>query len=381
MYRVFTLLLLVLVAVSNTFSQSLNDLSFGTDNTLDVVTWNIEHFPKNGQATKNYVKQIITNLDADIIAIQEVSDTNELRTMVSEIDGYSHYCKTGYLAGLAYVYKSDIQINDAYQIYTSYSYWKIFPRAPMVLEITYNNQDYIVVNNHLKCCGDGYLDLGDPDDEETRRHDAIKYLKQYVDGVFPNGNVIIVGDLNDVLTDNSENNVFKLMTDDSQNYRFADKSIAEGSNTEWSFPSWPSHLDHIIITNELFNYVDKVETIKIDDYMSSFSQYDYNVSDHRPVGIRLNSETTSTNDLETGSGSFFKIFPNPVQDVAKIEFYSGNDILLNMYSLNGEKVHSIKSNGENIIEWNLSNLPNGVYFIKAIANNRIVKTEKLILLK
>ena len=57
-------------------AQSIEDLSFGTEATLEIMTWNIEHFPKNGQTTVNYVIDIIEALDVDILAIQEVDDVN-----------------------------------------------------------------------------------------------------------------------------------------------------------------------------------------------------------------------------------------------------------------------------------------------------------------
>ena len=57
------------------FAQDLEDLSFGDDNSLDLATWNIEWFPKNDQVTINYVTEIISLLDLDILAIQEVDDT------------------------------------------------------------------------------------------------------------------------------------------------------------------------------------------------------------------------------------------------------------------------------------------------------------------
>ena len=41
------------------------------------------------------------------------------------------------------------------------------------------------------------------------------------------------------------NNVFENILNDSNNYRFVDLPIAQGNNSEWSFPNWPSHLDHI----------------------------------------------------------------------------------------------------------------------------------------
>ena len=54
------------------FSQDLENLSFGDDNSLDIATWNIEWFPKNGQATVEYVTQILQQLDLDVLAMQEL---------------------------------------------------------------------------------------------------------------------------------------------------------------------------------------------------------------------------------------------------------------------------------------------------------------------
>ena len=41
----------LLFSAAALFAQDLEDLSFGTDNSLDIATWNIEWFPKNGQIT------------------------------------------------------------------------------------------------------------------------------------------------------------------------------------------------------------------------------------------------------------------------------------------------------------------------------------------
>ena len=64
--------------------------------------------------------------------------------------------------------------------------------------------------------------------------------------------------------------------------------IAEGPSTNWSFPNWPSHLDHILITNEILDFDISTNTIKLDDYMiGGWDKYDSYISDHRPVGISL----------------------------------------------------------------------------------------------
>ena len=54
-------------------AQSLQDLSFGTDTTFEVVTWNLEDYPKNGTKTIDSVAIAIMALDADIYALQEIN--------------------------------------------------------------------------------------------------------------------------------------------------------------------------------------------------------------------------------------------------------------------------------------------------------------------
>ena len=56
--------------------------------------------------------------------------------------------------------------------------------------------------------------------------------------------------------------------------QFGDYYIAEDPSALWSFPSWPSHIDHILVTNELFGVYD-VQTIAIDQlFFNSLTDYD-----------------------------------------------------------------------------------------------------------
>ena len=286
----------ILLLTGLSYSQELGDINFGDNYSLDVATWNIEWFPKNGQTTSNHVSDIIRNLDLDIIAIQEVDDTVMFDLMVDDLQDYSGYYESAWFAGLAYIYKTgSIEINDIYEIYTTSPYWSAFPRSPMVMDINFMGDNYFLINNHLKCCGDGALDTSDASDEENRRFIAMNLLKQYIDDNLPGQNVIVLGDLNDDIAEESTNNVFQNILEDSENYFFSDIEIANGPSSHWSFPNWPSHLDHILITNEIFNGLTRIQTqtIKIDSYMDGgWSEYDYNVSDHRPVAIKIFNFTT-----------------------------------------------------------------------------------------
>jgi predicted extracellular nuclease len=269
------------------------EVAFGTHETLDVVTWNIEEFPKNGQATADAVVQILQGLDADLFALQEISDVNAFEQMVDQMPGWEGYVESEWYAGLAYLYRTGtIEVGRNYEIYTTEEFWAAFPRSPQVMEFRFKTHEFVVINNHFKCCGDGHIDHDDSWDEETRRMDATNLLKAYIDTNFSQSRVIVLGDLNDSLTDKAPDNVFTSLLMDPDNYLFADMGIAEGEAAEWSFPSYPSHLDHLLITNELFDGPEHEESVvlplPVDEvFFDDWWDYERHVSDHRPVALRI----------------------------------------------------------------------------------------------
>ena len=375
--------LVILLNSGDLLSQSLSDLSFGTDSTFDVVTWNIEWFPKNGSTTVDSVGKIIEFLDADLIGLQEIDDTTLCREMVNEIDDYDLFMDYVWFGGLAYIYKtSSIQIQSIYKIYDTAPYWNIFPRSPLVMELTYLGEKIIAINNHFKCCGDGLIDMGNTSDEEFRRYEANVLLKQYIDANFPTDRVILMGDLNDEITDAIPNNVFQMLLNDSTNYLFADYTIANGSSTDWSFPSWPSHLDHILITNELFtefsNSGSGIQTIMVDNFMSGgFSNYDFYISDHRPVGmkVKINPNTASLNGINKPSIS---VTPNPTNGQLFIDLtLLKGELTMKVLDVYGRMVHLLHCQGNQLLEFNFDGQA-GMYFLIAESdhNQFVVKFMK-----
>lgn len=294
-YLIYFLSLLLIfscaIDIPNDNNNNNNDISFSSGDTLDIMTWNLHLFPSNGPASINYMEDAIFALEPDIIAFQEIRSELSLQTLANRLDDYSYVKADGGSDwGLAYLYnnKEVSLLSDPYEIYSSRTYSRPFPRPPFIMEANWNGKKIIIINNHLKASGDGFLDLKDDWDEETRRKEAIDLLDEYIVDNFPNDRVVILGDMNDELTDIPSNNVFNTMLLNRESYQFTDLSIAEGSNLFWSFPSWPSHIDHIAITNELFLEHYKTETILYDTYLNGrWSEYLKNISDHRPVAISL----------------------------------------------------------------------------------------------
>jgi hypothetical protein len=256
------------------------------------------------------------------------------------------------------------------------------------MDFSFNNKNFFVINNHFKCCGDGYLESDNSDDEEARRYLASNLSKSYIDTYLPDKSVFFLGDLNDRITDPNPNNVFINFLNDPENYLFADMDIATGSSTNWSYPSWPSHLDHILITNELFDETQngsyEIKTLKIEQYLSNgWNEYEANVSDHRPVGIKIlpNSELNSVESLNANFS--FSNFPNPCSSSTTFSFNEIKETSsINLYDCAGQLVRVVKLNiGENSKTFNLNDCSPGVYYAKLVCNGIPQETLKLVVVR
>ncbi|PLX03735.1 MAG: hypothetical protein C0595_05940 [Marinilabiliales bacterium] len=377
------LLLSILVFSFTTAFSQFDDLKFGTDSTLDVVTWNIEHFPKNGETTINFVAELMIAIDADVFAIQEVVAEQDLQQLVELMPDWDYAYAYNQYAALSFVYNTDsISDVDFFEIYTNKS--REFPRSPFVMEFTFRAQQFMVINNHLKCCGDQELDMNDDWDEEKRRFDACVLLDSYIESNYPDSKVIITGDLNDVLSDDFDDNVFEIFIANDNDYLATDLDIAYGDESDWSYPSWPSHLDHLIISNELIDeYMSPgsiTQTIKPDEYFEGgFSEYDNNVTDHRPVGIRIKTEN-HVGVPETVTEQKINIYPNPVENKTTIWFYGALVFSkLEIFDAHGKiKLQQFVGKNTDKIDLNLGDFDGGVYFVKLTSDEGNIVVSKII---
>ena len=380
----------MLLIISNiAFAQNFEELTFGTDTTLEIVSWNIEWFPKE-TATAGYVTDIIQNLDADILAIQEVNDTVAFKQMMDDLPAYKGYFKSSWFAGLAYIYKpAVVEIDTVYEIYTISPYWSAFPRSPMVMEMYAGGEKYYIINNHFKCCGDGQLDTDDPDDEENRRLEAVTLLKEYLDTELSEEQVIVVGDLNDELTDDATHNVFQDVLADSANHRFADYPIAAGDEANWSYPGWPSHLDHIWVTNELFADVEEgassVTTLKLGNYFTGgFWAYESQVSDHRPVALKFSIDMATNVNQAVKPAPTFYAYPNPSARQVTLCMPGGANARghIAIYKLDGQKIKALPVGaGQKKVVWQARGAGPGLYIARWVAYGHTTAQTRISIVK
>ena len=191
-------LFIALFLLSCSEEHPMTEVQFGSDATLDIITWNIENFPKES-ITLEYVQDLILSLDPDIVALQEISSLTSFNLLADNLGddwvGYrysdSNWGELAYLVNLSHI---NI-ITEPYAILNTYEHY-FAGRPPYFLEIEFLNEDGIpisdedgnpkrfeIINVHFKCCGDGNLEE-DYWDEEYRRKQASYYLKEYIDNYY-----------------------------------------------------------------------------------------------------------------------------------------------------------------------------------------------------
>ncbi len=265
---------------------------------LEIVTWNIEHFPQAGTTTINGVAEIILDQLADIYALQEIDDTlTFVNQLMPLLPNYNYVIgQNGYSAYLAVLYRSEIlTANSVEELWATSNYWNdgdqdyynnaryyFASRPPLKIDFSWqcgsSTIDFSLINVHLKCCNDGL----------ERRRIAALLLKDYLNQEISQGNsnIIVVGDWNDDLVDSPPYDAFTVLLNDPL-LEFVTLPLAQdASNYYDSYPSWPSFLDHILITQGLFdaNSASQTTTFRLDDDISNYSTI---ISDHRPVGWKI----------------------------------------------------------------------------------------------
>ena len=107
--------------------EELQNLGFSSNSTFELLTWNLENYPKENNVTKNYVADIIYYTSPDVVALQEIESLgyfNSLIDKLNELDSDNLWI--GFRAGggstwmeLAYVIKSNtVEITtEPFEIY------------------------------------------------------------------------------------------------------------------------------------------------------------------------------------------------------------------------------------------------------------------------
>lgn len=258
----------------------------GTDTTFELLTWNIQNFPRRGDSTVLLLQMLLSRMDVDLLCIQEIADTLGFRNLVAGLAGYQGvYSRDdygGFYQKTGVIYKTDlVTVRDVHQIFWGND---SFPRPPLEMTVCAHHNgdtfDFRLLVLHLKA-GAGASD-------RARRAGACRLLKRYLDTELGRGgeaDFIVAGDWNDELDDPPEENVFLPFLEDTLHYRFLTRELA-GDERNGSLVNAPVLFDHILVSADaLAEYRGgNTAVVRLDERLVDYERL---ISDHRPVMARF----------------------------------------------------------------------------------------------
>jgi len=268
------------LVIDNSLSLCLPET--GSDATFEVATWNIENFPMKN-STPSLVLGTVIESEYDIWALQEIARPAYLEDINSIDSRYEFIVDQTYALGvnedyhLSYIYNNtqlELQRAEVLNSEEFESYY--FPRKPFLAKFKKGEDSFYIINLHLKCCGG--------EENRFRRQQAGVILDNYIKNNLQDHPTMVVGDFNTVI-DPYEESDMQVFLDQQGNYEFSDIQIAQNTDAEWSYPSWPSQIDHILLQTPLFDNTKQTYTVTLNECYNSYYSV---VSDHRPVLTVLN---------------------------------------------------------------------------------------------
>jgi endonuclease/exonuclease/phosphatase family metal-dependent hydrolase len=277
--------------INTGYPEPQNDVldAVGSASSLDVATWNIKFFPATSQTPED-VADIITSLDLDLIAVQEVADVAAWEQLLRRLPEHNGVLSTQRYGGggseqiIGVIYRcTELVVKSSTLRFTGDGY--NFPRSPLFVEFHYGSDqdgfDFTTVVLHLKA-----EEPNTPnDDSSERRGRSLANLENFIrDEVDDAGdtdaaNFLILGDFNQTLDQADADNMAPFQ-DDSR-YTIHTEPLT-GQRPGSYITNFVAVIDHIVTTRRLSERVgDGVAVVTEPDDV--YDDYRNDISDHRPV--------------------------------------------------------------------------------------------------
>lgn len=381
-----------------------------SNNTLDVVAWNIEWFgstsngPSNDNLQEQNVLKVLRYLNADIYGLCEVVDTMRLRRVVDSLGSqYSYrisdYCSLAatpsdadWLGGqkLAFIYNNNIFSNVSFrkfmgsssQAYTNFASGR-FPylmNANVTINSITRNINFFMLHGKA----------GSTTTDYNRRQAATIEMKDSLDLRYPSAINLIIGDFNDDFDQTISTGSGTLSSYDALIKDSTDADHYKSITLPLSYAGQASTLnyndviDHQVISNEASVFYVPGSAMIRTDVVNTVPNYvtTQNTSDHYPVFSQYNLANMPTNIVSVSVGQLgVKISPIPTQENINLWFSKPlTKTTVQLYDITGRL---LLSNSYNTIRPNeiksidVSKLNAGVYLI-SIQTGKTIATQKII---
>jgi endonuclease/exonuclease/phosphatase family metal-dependent hydrolase len=356
--------------------------------TFDAVTWNIEWFGASGNGPADLelqftnVLRVIRTIDADLYALQEISNVAQFQRLVDSLDGfrgfiapYSQAQKT------AYLYKTSTidSLNAGYA--TTSGQWGggRFPFFFLFNATIDGRRERVrAINIHAKA-------FATQSDYNERLSDS-QILKGVMDELYATQNTILLGDFNDDVTVSTFNRQISPYANFVQdpNYKVITKSLSDRGQTSYSSLS---NIDHILANSQMARFhLDGTERIENVSYVGSYLS---TTSDHFPVWTRFAfNPVTSADDAAVLPGGFELLpnYPNPFNPSTVIGFRLSvfGEARLSVYDVLGREVavlvDGVMSAGSHQATFDASGLSSGIYIVR-LSTPQGSQTRRMMLVK
>lgn len=364
------------------------------DQTFEVATWNINWFGSASNGPDDEAEQmanvatVITEVDADLYAFQEISNTAAFADLIAGLEGYG-----GFMADFsqtqktAFVFKrTTIDSLDSGMITSgmTQSNWAngrypLFFRFNATVEG--ESREIYAYNIHAKA----FDDLS----SYNQRVNASAELKQYLDSEREADNIIFLGDYNDTIEgsisagkDSPYDNF-----DEDEEYTILTKSLEERG---FASQASGSFIDHITVTSKLMDeYIVQTERVENTTYIGSYLS---STSDHYPIWTRFQFTTLVSNEEDLTEQpvnfSLKQNYPNPFNPTTVISYQmtENSQVTLRVYDMLGREVATLVNNerrsaGSYDVTFDAGNLSSGLYMYRLSTAGGQQLTRKMMLIK
>ncbi len=367
----------------------------GTSATLEVATWNVEWFgdPDNGPTDEARqqanVRAVIAQSAIDLWALQEVSNPAAFQALLdslgSDYEGVlGQTASPGVTQRLAFVYRRDVvQRQRVEQILTEFAEAFAY-RPPLLLEAAVHLPDTTVVVTFITL----HMKAGTDLDDYDRRREAAQRLKSQIDLLYGSRPVIVLGDWNDELHTSiitgfpSPYENFRTDTDD---YRFLTEALDAANLSTWCGNSSTcrtgSTIDHILITDELFEAYEESSADRFAALLDAIPGYVFSTSDHLPVHARFRFRGASGIAVPSKPEIALQLYPNPARSQVRLIWEGrGAPVTIRMWDMLGRLVRSWERPagvGRLRFQIDLEGLAAGVYRLEVMEGDRRVSRSLL----
>lgn len=358
----------------------------GTDETLDVATWNIEWFgntsngPGNEPRQFDNVRAIIEGSEIDLWAVQEISDPTVFQALLDSLgSGFGGALATySQTQKIGFIYRTNVVVpRRVRHILDEFSY-AFGGRPPLELEADVLFADTTFratfITLHMKAMSDVA--------SYDRRAEASQRLKNRLDFFYGSDNLIILGDYNDRLMTSitsGQDTPYRNFLNDPSRYRFVTYEAEEAGEVSF-IGSQRSMIDHILITDEFFDSYEEGSAEPWSDLTRTFIGFVTTTSDHLPVYARFEVATgTSTEVAELPlSASLSAPYPNPTAGVVNARYVLDRpaEVRIEVYDVEGRRVEvveeGLRAAGAHDLTWASDSVAPGIYLLRMTAGQSVM---------